>query len=242
MCVWEGRGACGPSAAGGLPRAARHWHRSRVPPGAPALLRGPCRARVTCSRGWLAGLAVLDCRAGQGPHCLSRPACVGRAHRRLDEGNPSLFVGNQGLDSRISSGLCTPPSRSPPLALRCCNAAQSELWTATSGWSASGRSPVKGHSRQSLSLDVHAHVHVDVGRASVAFRWAGSRCERPPHAPATDSQDRTKSQLRGKTGPDQTRPDRPQDRHAPVARRSCKRGVARPTLPSSSSSSTIVDT
>lgn len=33
------------------------------------------------------------CRAGQGPRCLSRPACVGRAHRRLDEGNPSLFVG-----------------------------------------------------------------------------------------------------------------------------------------------------
>lgn len=55
-------------------------------------LRSPCRAKYKCPA-VVAGL--LDCSAGPGKvsaacHGL---AGVGRAHRRLDEGNPSLFVG-----------------------------------------------------------------------------------------------------------------------------------------------------
>lgn len=198
------------------------------PPGRPCAAAGPLPRNKSGLQSWL---AVLSCRAGQGPHCLSRPACVGRAHRRLDEGNPSLFTGgrNQGLDNRIiiSSGLCTPPSRSPPLPLRCCNAAQSELWTGDVGLERiRAQSREESSSRQSLCVG----VHVPVGWASVAFfRWPA--CERP-----TDSQGRPESTQRQDRDPDETRPDRPKTCTRWLQGGSCKRGVARPTLPSSSSS------
>lgn len=124
-------------------RVARQLHRSRAAPTAPRrpLQFVPAAQKVHCGPGWI-GCSTAG--PGQGPRCLSRPACVGRAHRRLDEGNPSLFVADSRFgqqDKRWSLHTAiTIPYLSP---LQCCDAAQSELWTATSDWSASGRSLVK---------------------------------------------------------------------------------------------------
>lgn len=168
----------------------------------PAPLRGPCRAKVTCSAGWLCSAAGL----GRDPTACHGLPGVGRAHRRLDEGNPSLFVGgrNQGLDSRtISSGLCTPPPRSPPLPLRCCNAAQSELWPATSGWSASGRSLVK---RAAAAACPSAWTSSSDGRVLLSAQPAVSAPHM--HRPRTHKTGQKVNSEAG-PGPDETRPDRP---------------------------------
>lgn len=149
--------------------------------------------------GWLA----FNCRAGQGPRCLSRPAWRGKAALAAGSGKPEpVRQLDQGLVNRISGGLCTPPSRSlsfvlPPLAmLHCCNAAQSELWTATSDWSASARSLVKSHAF------AMADEWESVFPAGPGYGCTPTQTHRP----------RTNSARRGQETQDHAGP-----RHAPVA-------------------------
>ena len=139
MC-WCGkgdRGSCGPSATGGLPRrsslaqiASAHCPQrpGRTPPRGPCSC--PCRRKKVLLRSSGPGFAsstAPHCRTGHGPRCLSRPACVGRAHWRLDEEDPSLFVGESRFgqqDKRWSLHTAiTIPFVLFRLRRPCCNAA-----------------------------------------------------------------------------------------------------------------------
>lgn len=100
----------------------------RTPPRGPCSC--PCRRKKVPLRSSGPGFApstAPHCRTGQGPRCLSRPACVGRAHWRLDEEDPSLFVGESRFgqqDKRWSLHTAiTIPFVLFRLRQRCCNAA-----------------------------------------------------------------------------------------------------------------------
>lgn len=111
---------------------------------------------------------------------------------------------------------------------------------ATSDWTASGRSLVKSKQASMAAIDwVFVLCFFFLGMPFLVMSMSDQETlsadpdvRPPPHIqPATDEQEQTK-EIRARTK-SQTQTG-PSPRHAPVAR-SCKRGIARPTLPSSSS-------
>lgn len=111
-------------------------HRSRVP-------RYPCGppAAQSALQSWLA--ARLQGRA-RSPLLVT--ACLrGKGHigSLMRETRACSWADSRFGQQDKQWSLHTAITICSPLPLRCCNAAQSELWTATSDWSASGRSPVK---------------------------------------------------------------------------------------------------